>query len=157
MGDYTDTGDTFRIRGLFAPDQIESRVYLMSGGQIAIALIENGVEVNRFRINRDGSVAIGPTGGVIRNVPFASWFGIANLPAIAAGGFSQVQCNFPAGRFTVPPIVVVTANNSNVLATCGGATAASVQIVGREYQAGSSGGTVVYVHAFQYSPTAASG
>jgi hypothetical protein len=156
MGDYTDGGDTLRIRGLFTPDQIEARLYIMSGGHIAIALIENGVEVNRFRINRDGAIASGPSGGRVMNQPFGVWVGTCTLPAIAAGGFSQVQCNFPSNRFTVPPICVVTANNSNVLATCGGATAASVQVVGREYQAGSSGGSVVYVHAIQMTPTAAS-
>jgi hypothetical protein len=156
LGDYTDTGDVIRIRGLYAPDQYEARIYLMTGGAIALALIKGGVEVNRFRVNSDGSLAVGPSGGRIAALPFAEWVGTASLPAIAAGGFSTIQVNFPAGRFTQPPICVVTANNSNVLATCGGATTAKVDVVGREYQAGTSGGTVVYVMATQMTPTASS-
>jgi len=156
LGDYTDTGGVVRVRGFYDPDTFESRSYLQSGGSAVIALSRNGVEVNRFRVNADGSIAVGPTGGRIVNVPFAQWMGNVTLPAISAGSFSQVQCNFPAGRFTVPPLVVCTANPSNIMATWASPTTAKVDIFGREINAGSSSGGAVTVYAMQMTPTAAS-
>jgi hypothetical protein len=79
------------------------RMQLATGGVDTIQLLKNGVEVNRLRINPDGSISAGKTGSPVFALPRAQLGRTGNIGPTNAGNY-QLVVTFPAVFPAVPKV-----------------------------------------------------
>lgn len=87
-------------------------------------------------------------GSTWRPVGMTSWVGEAAVPTIAAGSSANVNVPFPAGYFSIAPIVLVSIRGSSqAIATNGSPTTSGVACTVRNLQTAPLSGAVLTVHA----------
>lgn len=92
------------------------------------------------------------------HVPDAVAAGTAGIPPGNAGVQSgPFAVAFPAGRFTQPPIVTATTNNTRLVACVSGVTQHGFNLFVGNWSPGAHGSSLAYWTAVQMTPTAANG
>lgn len=91
------------------------------------------------------------------STPFAEAFGTGTYPSIGAGASANVAVSFPAGRFTVPPIVFVTPDSSRLTGSYNSITTSGANANLGNWSPGAAGGGAFSWHAVQMKSASAAG
>ncbi|SNS41728.1 hypothetical protein SAMN06309944_0170 [Micrococcales bacterium KH10] len=91
------------------------------------------------------------------HVPYAFAAGEFDMPSIAAGAVSSGTIGLPSGRFTQPPIVVVTVGNYRIIAAIGTITTTTASYVLYNPSSAAGGSAKCRWTAIQMTPTNAAG
>jgi hypothetical protein len=95
--------------------------------------------------------------GVSASEPYAQAAGSWTPPNQAAGNTSTQHVTFPAGRFTVAPLVTVAAGSSRLTIAAASITSTGFDLQSSNWTSAASTGAPISWHAVQMTSTSASG
>lgn len=125
-------------------DAYRAQLYIGPSGYLTLGLTKNGAEVHRIRFGPDETIFMGKSGQPIRIVPYATHSVVSTIVGNGTATTPVKTITYPAGRFTAPPVLSLTAQYVAGITLTGTCTATGMSITGYYPVAGGLGNGAAY-------------